>query len=157
MRIITLFLWCLITVTFLMNICETSFLSSQSLGFLKLKINVLICVVACFIILSYLLVFSQLNRIRQRDNNGSYALCLLHNGQVMHYRIDRDKAGKLSIPDGKKFDTLWQVLNVYRKLIQSFLSLIFWSDHSIFMHYKIWICVHHFNYSNLFKWISMSH
>lgn len=27
----------------------------------------------------------------------------------MHYRIDKDKAGKLSIPDGKKFDTLWQV------------------------------------------------
>lgn len=27
----------------------------------------------------------------------------------MHYRIDRDQSGKLSIPDGKKFDTLWQV------------------------------------------------
>lgn len=27
----------------------------------------------------------------------------------MHYRIDRDQTGKLSIPDGKKFDTLWQV------------------------------------------------
>lgn len=27
----------------------------------------------------------------------------------MHYRIDKDRAGKLSIPDGKKFDTLWQV------------------------------------------------
>ncbi|XP_060751450.1 tyrosine-protein kinase SYK isoform X2 [Tachysurus vachellii] len=51
--------------------------------------------------------------IRQRDNNGSYALCLLHNGQVMHYRIDRDKAGKLSIPDGKKFDTLWQLVEHY--------------------------------------------
>ncbi|KAK3550267.1 hypothetical protein QTP86_021325 [Hemibagrus guttatus] len=51
--------------------------------------------------------------IRQRDNNGSYALCLLHNGHVMHYRIDRDKAGKLSIPDGKKFDTLWQLVEHY--------------------------------------------
>lgn len=49
------------------------------------------------------------SRIRQRDTNGSYALCLLHDGQVMHYRIDKDKSGKLSIPDGKKFDTLWQV------------------------------------------------
>nr|XP_046223992.1 tyrosine-protein kinase SYK-like [Oncorhynchus gorbuscha] len=48
--------------------------------------------------------------IRQRDLNGSYALCLLHGSQVMHYRIDKDKAGKLSIPDGKKFDTLWQLL-----------------------------------------------
>ncbi|XP_034565024.1 tyrosine-protein kinase SYK [Notolabrus celidotus] len=51
--------------------------------------------------------------IRQRDQNGSYALCLLHEGQVMHYRIDRDRAGKLSIPDGKKFDTLWQLVEHY--------------------------------------------
>ncbi|CAJ1071025.1 tyrosine-protein kinase SYK isoform X2 [Xyrichtys novacula] len=51
--------------------------------------------------------------IRQRDQNGSYALCLLHEGQVMHYRIDRDSAGKLSIPDGKKFDTLWQLVEHY--------------------------------------------
>ncbi|KAM9642579.1 tyrosine-protein kinase SYK isoform 3-T4 [Trichechus inunguis] len=46
--------------------------------------------------------------IRARDDNGSYALCLLHEGKVLHYRIDKDKTGKLSIPDGKKFDTLWQ-------------------------------------------------
>lgn len=51
--------------------------------------------------------------IRQRDTNGSYALCLLHEGQVMHYRIDRDRTGKLSIPDGKKFDTLWQLVEHY--------------------------------------------
>uniref|UniRef100_A0A673GKT5 Tyrosine-protein kinase n=1 Tax=Sinocyclocheilus rhinocerous TaxID=307959 RepID=A0A673GKT5_9TELE len=54
--------------------------------------------------------------IRQRENNGrnvSYALCLLHNNHVMHYRIDKDKAGKLSIPDGKKFDTLWQLVEHY--------------------------------------------
>uniref|UniRef100_A0A8C1YP80 Tyrosine-protein kinase n=2 Tax=Cyprinus carpio TaxID=7962 RepID=A0A8C1YP80_CYPCA len=54
--------------------------------------------------------------IRQRENNGrnvSFALCLLHNNQVMHYRIDKDKAGKLSIPDGKKFDTLWQLVEHY--------------------------------------------
>uniref|UniRef100_A0A3Q2C7E3 Tyrosine-protein kinase n=1 Tax=Cyprinodon variegatus TaxID=28743 RepID=A0A3Q2C7E3_CYPVA len=51
--------------------------------------------------------------IRQRDQNGSYALCLLHEGQVMHYRIDRDAGGKLSIPDGKKFDTLWQLVEHY--------------------------------------------
>uniref|UniRef100_A0A5F9CRT8 non-specific protein-tyrosine kinase n=1 Tax=Oryctolagus cuniculus TaxID=9986 RepID=A0A5F9CRT8_RABIT len=46
--------------------------------------------------------------IRARDNNGSYALCLLHEGKVLHYRINKDKTGKLSIPEGKKFDTLWQ-------------------------------------------------
>lgn len=51
--------------------------------------------------------------IRARDNNGSYALCLLHEGKVLHYRIDKDKTGKLSFPDGKKFDTLWQLVEHY--------------------------------------------
>ncbi|XP_072271147.1 tyrosine-protein kinase SYK [Pyxicephalus adspersus] len=51
--------------------------------------------------------------IRERDNNGSYALCLLHDRRVSHYRIDRDKTGKLSIPEGKKFDTLWQLVEHY--------------------------------------------
>ncbi|XP_062870169.1 tyrosine-protein kinase SYK [Trichomycterus rosablanca] len=51
--------------------------------------------------------------IRQRDTNGSFALCLLNKGQVMHYRIDKDKAGKLSIPSGKQFDTLWQLVEHY--------------------------------------------
>ncbi|KAM3838022.1 tyrosine-protein kinase SYK-like [Diretmus argenteus] len=51
--------------------------------------------------------------IRQRGVIGSYALCLLHEGQVMHYRIDKDRSGKLSIPDGKKFDTLWQLVEHY--------------------------------------------
>ncbi|VFV30471.1 tyrosine-protein kinase syk isoform [Lynx pardinus] len=52
-------------------------------------------------------------RIRDRNDNGSYALCLLHEGKVLHYRIDKDKTGKLSIPDGKKFDTLWQLVEHY--------------------------------------------
>lgn len=51
--------------------------------------------------------------IRQRDQHGSYALCLLHGDQVMHYRIDKDKTGKISIPDGKRFDTLWQLVEHY--------------------------------------------
>ncbi|XP_072310130.1 tyrosine-protein kinase SYK isoform X2 [Eucyclogobius newberryi] len=51
--------------------------------------------------------------IRQRDMIGSFALCLFHDGKVMHYRIDKDHAGKLSIPDGKKFDTIWQLVEHY--------------------------------------------
>nr|WIM36854.1 spleen associated tyrosine kinase [Ogcocephalus cubifrons] len=50
--------------------------------------------------------------IRQRDH-GSYVLCLLHEGEVMHYRIDQDGMGKISIPDGKKFDTLLQLVEHY--------------------------------------------
>lgn len=41
----------------------------------------------------------------------------------MHYRIDRDRAGKLSIPDGKKFDTLWQVNTDFHVLLFSCWSL----------------------------------
>ncbi|XP_051973105.1 tyrosine-protein kinase SYK-like isoform X2 [Xyrauchen texanus] len=65
--------------------------------------------------------------IRQRETNGrvvSYALCLLHNNQVMHYRIDKDKAGKLSIPDGKKFDTLWQLVEHYSYKPDGLLSVL---------------------------------
>lgn len=51
--------------------------------------------------------------VRQRDTKGSFALCLLHDGHVMHYRVDKDSAGKLSIPDGKKFDTVWQLVEHY--------------------------------------------
>lgn len=51
--------------------------------------------------------------IRQRDLKGSFALCILSEGQVMHYRIDKDRSGKLSIPDGKTFDTLWQLVEHY--------------------------------------------
>ncbi|XP_038660658.1 tyrosine-protein kinase SYK isoform X1 [Scyliorhinus canicula] len=51
--------------------------------------------------------------IRERDDKGSYALCLIHGGKTYHYRIDRDKTGKLSMPAGKKFDTLWQMVDHY--------------------------------------------
>ncbi|XP_008323673.1 tyrosine-protein kinase SYK isoform X2 [Cynoglossus semilaevis] len=51
--------------------------------------------------------------IRQRATNGSYALCLLHEGEVMHYLIDLNRNGKLAIPDGKIFDTLWQLVEHY--------------------------------------------
>ncbi|XP_029474582.1 tyrosine-protein kinase SYK isoform X2 [Rhinatrema bivittatum] len=51
--------------------------------------------------------------IREKDNNGSYALCLLSEGKVLHYLIEKDKTGKLSIRSGKKFDTLWQLVEHY--------------------------------------------
>ncbi|XP_053152597.1 tyrosine-protein kinase SYK isoform X2 [Hemicordylus capensis] len=62
--------------------------------------------------------------IRERDNNGSYALCLLNEGKVAHYRIDKDKRGKLSIPDGKKFDTLCQLMEHYSYKADGLLRII---------------------------------
>nr|XP_060618002.1 tyrosine-protein kinase SYK isoform X1 [Anolis sagrei ordinatus]XP_060618003.1 tyrosine-protein kinase SYK isoform X1 [Anolis sagrei ordinatus] len=62
--------------------------------------------------------------IRERDNNGSFALCLLNEGKVLHYRIDKDKKGKLSIPDGKKFDTLCQLVEHYSYKADGLLRII---------------------------------
>lgn len=90
--------------------------------------SIYLCNIYCIIL--------SLDRIRERETNGrlmSYALCLLHNNQVMHYRIDKDKAGKLSIPDGKKFDTLWQVIypHIFSKLRIIFrFSVWAWLQHN---------------------------
>lgn len=83
--------------------------------------------------------FSCVYRIRQRDLKGSYALCLLHEGQVMHYRIDKDRTGKLSIPDGKKFDTLWQV----NTIIDIFLVVFIF--HDLFKYFLIILNLSRFN------------
>ncbi|XP_053905771.1 tyrosine-protein kinase ZAP-70 isoform X1 [Cuculus canorus] len=46
--------------------------------------------------------------LRERKENGAYALSLIYGKTVYHYRVDQDKSGKYSIPEGTKFDTLWQ-------------------------------------------------
>lgn len=60
----------------------------------------------------------------------------------MHYRIDRDTTGKLSIPDGKKFDTLWQVntiiviflvVFIFHDLFQDFLIILNLSRFNLLM------------------------
>uniref|UniRef100_A0A672UPS1 Tyrosine-protein kinase n=1 Tax=Strigops habroptila TaxID=2489341 RepID=A0A672UPS1_STRHB len=53
--------------------------------------------------------------LRERKENGTYALSLVYGKTVYHYRIDHDKSGKYSIPEGTKFDTLWQLVE-YLKL-----------------------------------------
>ncbi|XP_060640007.2 tyrosine-protein kinase ZAP-70 [Anolis sagrei] len=53
--------------------------------------------------------------LRQKKENGSYALSLIYGKTVYHYQIFQDKAGKYSVEDGSKFDTLWQLVE-YLKL-----------------------------------------
>lgn len=48
-------------------------------------------------------------RLREKKENRSYALSLVYGKTVYHYKVDHDKSGKYSIPEGTKFDTLWQV------------------------------------------------
>ncbi|NXD30283.1 ZAP70 kinase, partial [Spelaeornis formosus] len=54
-------------------------------------------------------------RLREKKENHSYALSLIYGKTVYHYRVDHDKSGKYSIPEGTKFDTLWQLVE-YLKL-----------------------------------------
>ncbi|ERE92682.1 tyrosine-protein kinase ZAP-70 [Cricetulus griseus] len=53
--------------------------------------------------------------LRPRKEQGTYALSLIYGKTVYHYLISQDKAGKFYIPEGTKFDTLWQLVE-YLKL-----------------------------------------
>ncbi|XP_007899176.1 tyrosine-protein kinase ZAP-70 [Callorhinchus milii] len=53
--------------------------------------------------------------LRERNTPGTYALSMIYGKTVYHYKIDMDKSGKFSIPEGSKFDTLWQLVE-YLKL-----------------------------------------
>ncbi|KAF3826838.1 hypothetical protein GH733_009363 [Mirounga leonina] len=53
--------------------------------------------------------------LRPRKEQGTYALSLIYGKSVYHYLISQDKAGKYCIPEGTKFDTLWQLVE-YLKL-----------------------------------------
>uniref|UniRef100_A0A8D2KSM0 Tyrosine-protein kinase n=1 Tax=Varanus komodoensis TaxID=61221 RepID=A0A8D2KSM0_VARKO len=52
--------------------------------------------------------------MRQKREKGMYALSLIYGKTVYHYRIKQDKAGKYSVEDGTKFDTLWQATEHYQ-------------------------------------------
>ncbi|XP_018425474.1 PREDICTED: tyrosine-protein kinase ZAP-70 isoform X2 [Nanorana parkeri] len=52
--------------------------------------------------------------IRKRKE-AEYALSIVYGKTVYHYKIDFDKSGRYAIPDGTKFDTLWQLVE-YLKL-----------------------------------------
>lgn len=48
-------------------------------------------------------------RMRDREESGTYALSMMYGKTVYHYQILQDKSGKFSMPEGTKFDTVWQV------------------------------------------------
>ncbi|XP_070588669.1 tyrosine-protein kinase ZAP-70 [Erythrolamprus reginae] len=52
--------------------------------------------------------------LRQRKEQGSYALSLVYGKTVYHYRIVQGKSGKYSVEEGTKFDTLWQMVEYLR-------------------------------------------
>ncbi|XP_077463583.1 tyrosine-protein kinase ZAP-70 [Stigmatopora argus] len=48
--------------------------------------------------------------IRDREDSGTFALSLMYGKKVYHYQILQDKSGKYAIPQGKNFDTIWQLV-----------------------------------------------
>ncbi|XP_076007460.1 tyrosine-protein kinase ZAP-70 [Genypterus blacodes] len=48
--------------------------------------------------------------VRDRDESGTFALSMMYGKTVYHYQILQDKSGKFSMPEGTKFDTIWQLV-----------------------------------------------
>ncbi|KAM7012281.1 tyrosine-protein kinase ZAP-70 isoform 2-T2 [Tautogolabrus adspersus] len=48
--------------------------------------------------------------VRDRDESGTFALSMMYGKTVYHYQILEDKSGKYSMPEGTKFDTIWQLV-----------------------------------------------
>uniref|UniRef100_A0A667XGV4 Tyrosine-protein kinase n=1 Tax=Myripristis murdjan TaxID=586833 RepID=A0A667XGV4_9TELE len=48
--------------------------------------------------------------VRDREEAGTFALSLVYGKTVYHYQILHDKSGKYSMPEGTKFDTIWQLV-----------------------------------------------
>lgn len=48
--------------------------------------------------------------VRERDEMGTFALSVTYGKTVYHYQILRDKSGKIAMPEGTKFDTVWQLV-----------------------------------------------
>ncbi|XP_068445899.1 tyrosine-protein kinase ZAP-70 isoform X5 [Clinocottus analis] len=48
--------------------------------------------------------------VRDRQESGSFALSVVYGKTVYHYQILQDKSGKYSMPEGTKFDTIWQLV-----------------------------------------------
>ncbi|XP_034385907.1 tyrosine-protein kinase ZAP-70 isoform X1 [Cyclopterus lumpus] len=48
--------------------------------------------------------------VRDRQESSSFALSMVYGKTVYHYQILQDKSGKYSMPEGTKFDTIWQLV-----------------------------------------------
>lgn len=48
--------------------------------------------------------------VREREESSTFALSMVYGKTVYHYQILQDKSGKISMPEGTKFDTIWQLV-----------------------------------------------
>uniref|UniRef100_A0A665WQ35 Tyrosine-protein kinase n=1 Tax=Echeneis naucrates TaxID=173247 RepID=A0A665WQ35_ECHNA len=61
--------------------------------------------------------------VREREEPGTYALSMMYGKTVYHYQILQDKSGKFFMPEGTKFDTVWQLVE-YLKMKQDGLMTV---------------------------------
>uniref|UniRef100_A0A8C1TJ50 non-specific protein-tyrosine kinase n=1 Tax=Cyprinus carpio TaxID=7962 RepID=A0A8C1TJ50_CYPCA len=55
--------------------------------------------------------------VREREEFGTFALSLTYGKTVYHYQILHDKSGKYAMPEGTKFDTVWQVCFTHQRVL----------------------------------------
>ncbi|XP_060934057.1 tyrosine-protein kinase ZAP-70 [Limanda limanda] len=48
--------------------------------------------------------------VRDKDKLGTFALSMIYGKTVYHYQILQEKSGKFCMPEGTKFDTIWQLV-----------------------------------------------
>jgi len=53
--------------------------------------------------------------VRERVQVNSFALCVLYQLTVYHYKLDMDNLGRLSIENGQKFENLLQLVDHYSR------------------------------------------
>uniref|UniRef100_A0A3Q3RV46 Tyrosine-protein kinase n=1 Tax=Mastacembelus armatus TaxID=205130 RepID=A0A3Q3RV46_9TELE len=62
--------------------------------------------------------------VRDRDESGTFALSIIYGKTVYHYQILQDKSGKYSMPEGTKFDTVWQLVEYLKMKPDGLVSVL---------------------------------
>uniref|UniRef100_A0A4W4GL28 Tyrosine-protein kinase n=1 Tax=Electrophorus electricus TaxID=8005 RepID=A0A4W4GL28_ELEEL len=62
--------------------------------------------------------------VRERDESGTFALSVMYGKTAYHYRILHDKSGKYSMPEGTKFDTVWQLVEYLKMKPDGLVTLL---------------------------------
>ncbi|XP_072536884.1 tyrosine-protein kinase ZAP-70 [Salminus brasiliensis] len=62
--------------------------------------------------------------VRERDESGTFALSVMYGKTAYHYQILHDKSGKYSMPEGTKFDTVWQLVEYLKMKPDGLVTLL---------------------------------
>ncbi|KAG9270088.1 tyrosine-protein kinase ZAP-70 [Astyanax mexicanus] len=62
--------------------------------------------------------------VRERDESGTFALSVMYGKTAYHYQVLHDKSGKYSMPEGTKFDTVWQLVEYLKMKPDGLVTLL---------------------------------